>query len=65
MDYLNNVLTTFLGIEHGGCVVVYAGSETGMWSASDKKEGKSDQAPSYAHKPCLNNLLLKIHILAH
>ncbi len=25
MDYLNNVLTTFLGLEHGSCVAVYEG----------------------------------------
>jgi len=28
IDYLNNVLTTFLGLELVSCVVVYAGSES-------------------------------------
>ncbi len=27
MDYFNDVLTTFLGLERGSCVAVYAGSE--------------------------------------
>ncbi len=26
MDYFNNVLTTFLGLEHGSYVAVYEGS---------------------------------------
>ncbi len=26
MDYFNDVLTTFLGLEHGSCVAVYGGS---------------------------------------
>ncbi len=28
MDYFNDVLTTFLGLEHVSCVAVYTGSET-------------------------------------
>ncbi len=28
MDYFNDVLTTFLGLEHGGYIAVYAGSES-------------------------------------
>ncbi len=28
MDYFNNVLTTFLGLECGSCVAVYAGIES-------------------------------------
>ncbi len=27
MDYFNDVLTTFLGLEHVSCIAVYAGSE--------------------------------------
>ncbi len=30
MDYFNDVLTTFLDLERGSCVAVYAGSEIGM-----------------------------------
>ncbi len=40
------------------------GHVSGMWSATDKKEGKSDHAPSHAHKPHPQHLL-KIYILAH
>ncbi len=33
MDYFNDVLTTFLGLEPGSCVAVYAGSESSwIWS---------------------------------
>ncbi len=28
MDYFNDVFTTFLGLEHGSYVAVYAGSES-------------------------------------
>ncbi len=28
MDYFNNVLTTFLVLEHVSCIAVYAGSES-------------------------------------
>ncbi len=28
MDYFNDVFLTFLGLEHGSCVAVYAGSES-------------------------------------
>ncbi len=28
MDYFNNVLTTFLGLERVSCIGVYAGSES-------------------------------------
>ncbi len=38
---------------------------SGMWSARDKKEGKSDHAPSHAHKPHPQHLLKNIYILAH
>ncbi len=39
-----------------------------MWSARDKKEGKSDHAPSHTHKPRPQHLLyifqhIKRHIL--
>ncbi len=33
MDYFNNVLTTFLGLERGSCIVVYAGSESSRISS--------------------------------
>ncbi len=33
MDYFNDVLTTNLGLEHGSCVAVYAGSES-SWISS-------------------------------
>ncbi len=33
MDYFNDVLTTFLGLECGSSVVVYAGSES-LWISS-------------------------------
>ncbi len=33
MDYFNNVLTTFLGLERVSCVAVYAGSES-SWISS-------------------------------
>ncbi len=32
MDYFNDVLTTFLGLERGSCVAVYAGSESSQIS---------------------------------
>ncbi len=35
MDYFNYVLTTFLGLEHGSCVSVYAGSENSWISAKN------------------------------
>ncbi len=28
MDYFNNIVTTFMGLEHGSCVAVYPGSES-------------------------------------
>ncbi len=28
MDYFNNALTTFLGLEYSSCILVYAGSES-------------------------------------
>ncbi len=33
MDYFNDVLTTFPGLEHGSCVAVYAGSESSRISS--------------------------------
>ncbi len=35
MDYFNDVLTTFLGIERACCVAVYAGSKS-SWISSKK-----------------------------
>ncbi len=32
MDYYNDVLTTFLGLERVSCVAVYAGSESSLIS---------------------------------
>ncbi len=33
MDYLNDVFTTFLGLEYGSCFAVYAGSESSQISS--------------------------------
>ncbi len=33
MDHFNDVLTTFLGLERGSCVAVYAGSESSRISS--------------------------------
>ncbi len=33
MDYFNDVLTTFLGLERGSCISVYAGSESSRISS--------------------------------
>ncbi len=33
MDYFNDVLTNFLGLEHVSCVAVYAGSESSQTSS--------------------------------
>ncbi len=35
MNNFNNVLTTFLGLEHGSCVAVYAGSESSQISSKN------------------------------
>ncbi len=32
-DYFNNVLSAFLGLEHGSCVALYAGSESSQISS--------------------------------
>ncbi len=37
MDYFNDVLTTFVGLEHGSYIAVYAGSES-SWISSKKSE---------------------------
>ncbi len=33
MDYFIDVLTTFLGLEHGSCVAVYGGTESSRSSS--------------------------------
>ncbi len=35
MDYFNDILTTFLGLERGNCVAVYAGSESSRISSKN------------------------------
>ncbi len=35
MDYFNNILTTFLGLEHVSCVAVFAGSESSQISSKN------------------------------
>ncbi len=40
MDYFKDVLTTFLGLERGSCIAVYAGPESSRISSKIKyKEG--------------------------
>ncbi len=47
MDYFNNVLTTFLGLEHGSCVAVYAGSESSRISSKYLNLCSEDEQRSY------------------
>ncbi len=35
MDYFNDVLTTFLGLEHGSRIAVYAASESSQISSKN------------------------------
>ncbi len=48
MNYFNDVLTTFLGLEHVSCVAVYAGSES-SWISSKISEIIRNIRPRFSH----------------
>ncbi len=41
MVYFNDVIITFMGIEHGSCVAVYAGSESSRISSKTSTKTKT------------------------
>ncbi len=43
MDYFNDVFATFLGLESGSCVAVYAGSESLIWVPKCLNLGSEDE----------------------
>ncbi len=47
MDYFNDVLTTFLGLERVSCVAVYAGSESSRVSSKYLNLCSEDEQRSY------------------
>ncbi len=47
MDYFNNVLTNFLGLECGSCVAVYGGSESSQISSKYLNLCSADERRSY------------------
>ncbi len=47
MDYFNDVLTTFLGVEHGSCIAAYAGSENSDFIKNFLHLCSEDERTSY------------------
>ncbi len=64
LSYLDVALKTIIWVYVLVCVFLFLPlvctvTIPGMWSARDKKEGKSDHAPSHTHKPRPHHLFFK------